>query len=252
MPVTLIEGPPGTGKSFVGASIALKRLKSDSRPVFSNLPIRGCYRFDLDRMASLPPCTVIVDEAQNWFHSRMWNSMPEDMLEKWSQTRHSGWDVFLMTQDAQNVDTVVRRVLHYGIALEARWASITPLIDPRVRANARNAAQVARDLCRVELDTIDDRLCSIPEDDPEFAYWVELREQAVARFDRIGAHEPYRYHRRPLSVVGRRWQWKHFKSSKKGERPISKHRWRWSWAVADAYDTFADLGLRGREEVASS
>lgn len=246
MPVTLIEGPPGTGKSFVGVSIARQRLARDSRPVYCNLAVRGCYRFDIEQMAKLPPCTLIVDEAQNWFHSRMWSSMPEDMLERWSQTRHAGWDVFLMTQDANNVDAVVRRILHYGILLEARWASITPYIDSRVRQNARDGAVVARARSLEELDALDLRMCSISADSEEFAYLAGIRDSVVKRIDRIGNREPYRYHRRPLSISGKRWHWRDFKSTKKGVRPVSRQKWRWSWDIADSYNTMADISLRGK------
>lgn len=248
MAVTLIEGPPGSGKSFVGTSLALKRLATDSRPVFTNLTVRGCYRFDIDTMSSLPPCTMIVDEAQNWFHSRMWASMPSDMLERWSQTRHAGWDVFLLTQDVNNVDAVVRRILHYGMLLEARWAAVTPFIDPRVRQNARDGAVIARNRSLDELAELDAALASITDPShPDLDYLTGLRNQVARRLERIGDREPYRYHRRPMSVRATRWRWPEYRSTKKGVRPISRHTFRWSWAVADSYNTLEDIALRGRE-----
>jgi len=81
-------------------------------------------------MADLPSGLVLVDEAQNWFHSRMWNSMPEDMLERWSQTRKAGWDVYLGTQHESNLDTVVRRVIQWGWLLEPRWSTLVPSGHP--------------------------------------------------------------------------------------------------------------------------
>lgn len=252
MPVTLIEGPPGSGKSFVGTRIALERLRTDSRPVYTNLRTRGCYRFDITTMASLPPCTMIVDEAQNWFHSRMWGSMPDDMLERWSQTRHAGWDVFLLTQDAGNIDQVVKRVLHYGILLEARWASLTPLLDRRVRENARLGAIVARERSLEELADLDGRLMAIT--DPahrDLEYLTSIRHQVEKRIERIGDREPYRHHRRPMSIRGTRWRWPEYRSTKKGVRPVSRHTYRWSWDVADSYNTLEDIELRGKKAVAA-
>lgn len=125
MPVSAIVGRPGAGKSFVMASIAHKHLKRGRR-VFANFNIDGAERFDLAHMADLPPGLVLVDEAQNWFHSRMWSGMPEDMLERWSQTRKAGWDVFLGTQHESNMDAVVRRVVQWGWLLEPRWSTLMP------------------------------------------------------------------------------------------------------------------------------
>lgn len=143
MPVNMVVGPPGSGKSFTLARIAARRLAKDSRPVFANFDIAGAQRFDIAEMADLPPCTLIVDEAQNWFHSRMWQTMPTSMLERWSQTRHMGWDIYLGTQHESNVDSVVRRVVQYGWLLEPRWQSLS-VLDPRVRRTAKSAGDPVR------------------------------------------------------------------------------------------------------------
>lgn len=129
MPVSLMVGRPGAGKSFVLTSIALRNLKR-GREVFANFDIAGAERFSLSDMAGLPPGVVIVDECQNWFHSRMWAGMPEDMLERWSQTRKAGWDVYLGTQHESNLDAVVRRVVQWGWLLEPRWSLLTPSNRP--------------------------------------------------------------------------------------------------------------------------
>ena len=245
MAINMVVGPPGSGKSFVLTSIALKRLKKDSRPVFANFSIRGAERFTLDEMADLPPCTLLVDEAQNLFHARMWRSMPADMLERWSQTRKAGWDIFLGTQHESNVDSVVRRVVQYGWLLEPRWAPLS-VIDPRVRRNARVAGREAaaklEERARPIIDAGPWGYAGGPE---AYAGFVRAHEQRVRRLVERG--EPVWHHRHPLYVYGRRWLWHNFRSMRKGERPIQRYKWYWSWAVADAYDTFEVTRLRGRE-----
>lgn len=147
MAVQMIVGPPGAGKSYVMTAIALDRLKRSNRPVFANYSIEGVEKFKLEDMADLPPCTLIVDEAQNWFHARMWASLQRDhpdLLERWSQTRHMGWDIFLGTQHESNVDSVVRRVCHYGWLLEPRWKVLSSL-EPRTRRAARAAGDPVKE-----------------------------------------------------------------------------------------------------------
>ena len=129
MTVTAVVGRPGSGKSFVMTSLALRAMKKD-RAVYANFDILGAERFHLSEMADLPPGVILVDEAQNWFHSRMWAGMPEDMLERWSQTRKAGWSVYLGTQHESNMDAVVRRVVQWGWLLEPRWSTLTPKGHP--------------------------------------------------------------------------------------------------------------------------
>lgn len=129
MTISAMVGRPGAGKSYVLTRVALKALRR-GQPVFANFSIEGVPRFKLDEMADLPPGVVIVDEAQNWFHARMWSSMPPDMLERWSQTRKAGWRVFIGTQHENNLDSVIRRVCQWAWLLEPRWSVVTGFERP--------------------------------------------------------------------------------------------------------------------------
>lgn len=216
MASTAIIGKPGNGKSFVCASIALKGLER-GRHVFANFAIEGAVQFGLEDLYELPPGIVIIDEAASWFHSRRWAAMGDKALERFNQTRKSGWTLYVATQHENNLDTVIRRNLQYGWLLEARWSSVTA-VDPRMR---------------------------------------RIRSEALSGFGPVSDEFPLGRPVKPLAgefvhplfVYGKRWHWDQFRSRKKGERPIQRHRWWWSWKVADAYNTKEVLQIASTKDI---
>ena len=216
MASTAIIGKPGNGKSFVCASIALNGLKR-GRHVFANFAIEGCQTFGLEDLYELPPGIIIIDEAASWFHSRRWASMGDKALERFNQTRKSGWTLYVATQHENNLDAIIRRNLQYGWLLQAHWSALTG-IDPRMRALRREA--------EASFGPVSDEF---PEGRPVRALPGEFTH--------------------PLYVHGRRWHWDNFRSVKKDAKPIQKHKWWWSWAVADAYDTTEVLQIADSKQL---
>lgn len=211
MATTALIGAPGHGKSFVLTTIARQKM-AQGRVVFTNWDVAGAVRFGLDDLYDLPPGVVMIDEAASWFHSRRWQKMGDRFLERFNQTRKSGWHLYIATQHEGNLDTVIRRNVHYGVLLQAKW-KVATVADPRVRALARIETGIARERFR------------------------EYQEDGVfapgARPPRISPREMAH----PLYVAGTRWFWDDFRSRQPGRKPISRHRWWWSWKVANAYDT---------------
>ncbi len=118
--IHLITGIPGSGKSLVATSLAVKFLKKGV-PVFSNYPIQckskghiiTSYKLtkELLRSQSLPfGSKVFIDEAQLWFGSRSWKDFTIADLNVFSQHRHYGLDLFIITQHAARIDTVIREI----------------------------------------------------------------------------------------------------------------------------------------------
>jgi adenosyl cobinamide kinase/adenosyl cobinamide phosphate guanylyltransferase len=61
---------------------------------------------------------MVLDEAHQWLNARLWRA--EDRLEivSWFRmTRKLGWDVYLISQDAESIDRQVRAVFEYHAAL---------------------------------------------------------------------------------------------------------------------------------------
>lgn len=115
MPITLITGLPGHGKTLY----ALARWKDEAaklgRPVFHNningLNIPGWQPWELDNWQNLPAGAImIVDEAQFSFPTRG-RGAPDPWVEKLTTHRHLGLDFVVITQNPMLLDSYVRRLV---------------------------------------------------------------------------------------------------------------------------------------------
>jgi len=75
---------------------------------------------------------MVLDEAHTWLNSRTWDADDQgrkltkaeavkarlQLVRFFSRHRHKGWDVYLITQDAANLDTQVRRNYEYHVKLK--------------------------------------------------------------------------------------------------------------------------------------
>jgi len=116
-------GLPGAGKSYVLSAIGLKALRQD-RLVFANFQLDGARLFHAEDLHDLPPSVVLLDEAQNFFHARNWRAFDSDLTDTWSQTRKSGWKVFLASQADASVDAEIRRRCQYQWWLQKCWSKV--------------------------------------------------------------------------------------------------------------------------------
>lgn len=61
-----------------------------------------------------PGCIVILDEIQKIFSSREWQSEKNKMFGYWASThRHHGFEVVLITQNVERIDSAVRSLLEW-------------------------------------------------------------------------------------------------------------------------------------------
>lgn len=117
MPITLITGLPGHGKTLY----AISRFKDEAakaatpRPVFHNgikgLKITGWQEWDLKDWQNLPAGAImVVDEAQFSFPTRG-RGAPDPWVERLTTHRHLGLDFVVITQNPMLLDSYVRRLV---------------------------------------------------------------------------------------------------------------------------------------------
>ncbi|WP_319548100.1 zonular occludens toxin domain-containing protein [Desulfogranum marinum] len=133
-------GTPGSGKTYEAVKKILDNLKT-GRIVYTNIDgildpeckemiktVCGLSDFALQRqlkplaadelqdfwMHIEPACLVVLDEVQNVFSSRDWSSDKNKFFGSWASThRHHGFDVVLITQKMERIDSAVRALLEW-------------------------------------------------------------------------------------------------------------------------------------------
>lgn len=116
MPIQLITGLPGAGKSLGAVAKLLEWRDTDAtRPVFV-LGVDGLKEGiaqvitpeDLEHWSEYPPGSIfVVDECQKYFPMRRSGESPA-WIKKLSEHRHLGHDFLLMTQAPGYLDSYVR------------------------------------------------------------------------------------------------------------------------------------------------
>lgn len=115
MPITLVTGLPGHGKTLYTLARFKGEAEKDGRPVFHNnipgLKIPGWQSWDADKWQDLPPNSImVVDECQFVYPVRG-RGTPPDHIEKLATHRHLGIDFVLITQNPMLMDSFVRRLV---------------------------------------------------------------------------------------------------------------------------------------------
>jgi hypothetical protein len=108
--IEIVMGKPGVGKSTYCAKVA-KQYLDKAVPVWSNYPIKGCFRFDLrnDVMNyEISNGLVIIDEAGIEMDNRDWKNFSKNLLEFFKTHRHYNLRVIVSTQFWDDVDKKVR------------------------------------------------------------------------------------------------------------------------------------------------
>lgn len=136
------EGTPGSGKSYDAVKKVLDNLRR-GRKVYTNIDGMGdsAKREYIIKLIGFDDITLstnliyfdrndeklfnfwehmehgsimILDEAQNYFSNREWQSEKNKAFCKWASThRHSGFDVVLITQDFEKIDGHVRTLIEW-------------------------------------------------------------------------------------------------------------------------------------------
>lgn len=115
--IDLYFGVPGAGKSTFASYLAAKAMKA-KRPVFSNVYIKGAYRFDKDDMGvnTIENALVIIDEAGLEFDNRKM-SMSDNEIYFCKFHRHYQNDVIFFSQGL-DIDIKIRKLAQTYYLLE--------------------------------------------------------------------------------------------------------------------------------------
>ena len=122
--ITITTGLPGHGKTLYTIE-AVERLRQESgRPVYykrkdgpgdygiDELQLPWLPLADATKWFELPAGSIIViDECQRLFVKRPQSGQVPDYVSKLETHRHDGFDLFLITQDAKNIDAHARRLI---------------------------------------------------------------------------------------------------------------------------------------------
>lgn len=122
--VFVIMAPPGEGKSYVATAIALELMYQGVK-VFSNFPILSVdgqycsYEFKKEYMTeNLNGCAVFIDEGYVWFSSRKYMEFTDDDHQWFATSGHNEMMIFIIVQNINRVDKVIREVLNLLYVVE--------------------------------------------------------------------------------------------------------------------------------------
>ncbi len=145
MPITLVTGTPGAGKSLMTLFEVERRRKAEGREVYYSgiadllLPwhLFGGDAVDTTRPADTDPSEwyklpkgsiIVIDEAQRLFRIRAAGSKVPEFVSQLETHRHKGYDIYLVTQHPALIDTNVRKLadrhLHLMRKFGSKWATI--------------------------------------------------------------------------------------------------------------------------------
>lgn len=123
--ITLITGLPGNGKTLYGIHYIKAYAEKESREVFYagikdlSLPWTEIKAED---WTTLPAGSIIViDEAQFVFPKKPNGSKLPEFYEKLAVHRHSGYDIFIITQHPTLIDNFVRQLVGRHLHLIRRF-----------------------------------------------------------------------------------------------------------------------------------
>lgn len=103
-------GAPGSGKTTLAAYFAAKAMASGI-PVYSNVPIVGCYLLDKSDIGvwNIENALVIFDEAGVDFNSRNFKSnFTLEQIKWYKYHRHEGCQVMIFSQGFDDMDKILR------------------------------------------------------------------------------------------------------------------------------------------------
>lgn len=138
--ITLITGLPGNGKTLFGLWLIKQKAEKEQREVYyhniKDLTLPWTVA-DPEKWFDLPHGSIIViDEGQFVFPKKPNGSKLPDFYEKLAVHRHSGYDIYIITQHPSLLDNFVRQLVgqHYhavrkfGLnrATIYEWSAVNP------------------------------------------------------------------------------------------------------------------------------
>lgn len=151
--ITLITGVPGSGKTLYAINYIKTKSEKESRAVYcSGIPELTLGWFDLENAEEWYKCPagsiIVIDECQRVFRPRPAGKQVPESISRFETHRHEGFDVFLITQHPQLIDTNIRRLVgqHFHVirkfGLQActvnEWASCHEINKTNVLAAVKH------------------------------------------------------------------------------------------------------------------
>ena len=108
--------PPGGGKTTLAADLVrsvMRDAEKENKKVYSNVPIVGAYRFDLDDLGKyeIENAVIILDEAGSKLSNRNWqHNLNMRQITTLKYHRHLNIDIWLFSQSYGDVDNKFREL----------------------------------------------------------------------------------------------------------------------------------------------
>lgn len=135
---TIFYGGPGSGKTTLACFYARKALASGI-PVYSNVPITGCFVLDKNDLGSyaIHDALILIDEAgisynNRDFRSNFSGSSQSRALEWWKKHRHEGCECMVFSQGFDDMDKKIQTLgSHYYIVRQSLFGFF--IVSKRIR-----------------------------------------------------------------------------------------------------------------------
>lgn len=130
--VYILYAPPGEGKSYVATHLVLKYLKNN-RKTFTNFPVispdmKYCSNLWQKQFMqkNIYDSAIFIDESYKDYNSREYKTFSKDDHDWFATSGHNQNSVWLLTQNPQRIDTIIREVANFYVFVEK---TEIPLLD---------------------------------------------------------------------------------------------------------------------------
>lgn len=128
MPITVVTGAPGSGKTLLTIAAVEARRIAENRDVYYNgIPGLNLPWIEFDNPEdwnTLPiGAIIVIDECQRFLRPRFAGSKVPKYVEDFETHRHKGYDIYLPTQHPLLIDANVRRLAETHIHIMRKFGS---------------------------------------------------------------------------------------------------------------------------------